>query len=170
MFKYPLRRLRWRFFRVTFRLRRHPRLQHFGLAMREPGLWRFDRHSVSGAVGLGLFSALLPVPFQMLIGASLAIAVRVNMPLTLAMVWITNPLTMGPIFYATYELGQWLLDAEQAVIQPDMGNVSLFAWINMVWKPLLLGSLVAAIATSLLAYLLVSFGWSLIAASGSRKP
>lgn len=41
--------------------------------------------------------------------AGMAILCRVNLPISVALVWITNPLTMPPMFYAAYYLGAHLL-------------------------------------------------------------
>ena len=39
----------------------------------------------------------------------LAIVSRCNLPVAFALVWITNPLTIPPMFYFAYRLGAWLL-------------------------------------------------------------
>lgn len=125
-------------------------------------MWEMDRDTVSGGVGVGLFAALLPLPFQMLIGIALAILVRVNIPVTLIMVSLTNPITMGPIFYATYRLGCWLLDSRAAVPWPAMDAGSVVVWVGTVWKPLVLGSVVAGVVGALGGYVLVRLAWSLV--------
>ena len=45
----------------------------------------------------------------MVLAAGLAILVRVNLPISVALVWVTNPLTMPPMFYFAYYVGVHLL-------------------------------------------------------------
>ena len=49
--------------------------------------------------------AFLPVPFQMVLAALGALWRRVNLPLAVALICITNPLTMAPAFYLCYKVG-----------------------------------------------------------------
>lgn len=49
----------------------------------------------------------------MLLAAAVAIPLRVNLPLSVALVWLTNPLTMPPIFYGTYLVGVAVLGHEK---------------------------------------------------------
>jgi uncharacterized protein (DUF2062 family) len=115
-------------------------------------LWHLNRYSVSGAFGVGLFWAFIPTPTQLLPAAACAIALRVNLPLSLALTWVANPFTMAPIFYFNYKVGVWLL---QRPAQP-LGFEWRWAWVadrlEMIWAPLLLGSLVVAVAAGLTGY------------------
>src|SRR5688572_3143060 len=91
----------------------HPDLVHenrflrvFGKALHQPNLWHLNRHSVSRAFAIGLFWGFIPIPFQMLPSAAFAIKFRANIIISVALVWITNPFTVGPIYYGTYTLGR----------------------------------------------------------------
>jgi uncharacterized protein (DUF2062 family) len=137
----------------------HATLRHFGERLHDPNLWHLNRGSVSGAVAAGVFIAFIPVPFQMVIAAAAAILFRINLPVSVVMVWISNPLTIPPIFYATYKFGAWLLS-----VHPKPASFELsFAWLvgEMVdiWKPLLLGSLLVGTACAILSYVLVRLVW-----------
>ena len=48
--------------------------------------------------------------FQMFLAAGAAIIARVNVPVSVALVWLTNPITIPPMFYGAYRLGAWVLD------------------------------------------------------------
>ena len=87
-------------------------LRLFGSILHEPNLWHLNRRSAAGALGIGLFFAFWPVPFQMWLSAATAIPLRVNLPLSVATVWITNPFTMPPIFYGAYKVGATVLGVE----------------------------------------------------------
>ena len=74
-------------------------------------IWRFDLNSLAGGVSLGLFVAFTPtIPFQMLLAAFGAILLHVNLPVSLAACWVTNPLTALPIYLTASQLGQYLLE------------------------------------------------------------
>ena len=54
----------------------------------------------------GVWIAMLPiVGIQMLVVFVLALIVRANLPVIIALQWISNPLSMGPIYFADYQIG-----------------------------------------------------------------
>jgi uncharacterized protein (DUF2062 family) len=138
----------------------NPRLRFLGPLIDDPNLFHLNRYSVSTAFLVGVFLAFFPLPGQMVLAAFIALWVRCNLPITVALVWITNPLTIPPIFFATYKLGTWLLDT------PEIQHISMslsWEWINaelgQIWKPLLVGSLCAGSFFSLLSYFLIRQIW-----------
>ena len=57
-----------------------------------------------------MWIAFLPVVgLQMLIVFFVALGVRANLPLIVALQWISNPFTVAPIYFADYEIGLSLL-------------------------------------------------------------
>ncbi|OUD15742.1 DUF2062 domain-containing protein [Thioflexithrix psekupsensis] len=141
----------------------HPKLQFLGTLLHQPNLWHFNRNSLSGAAAVGLFCAFLPVPMQMLVAAVLAVLFRVNLPLSVSLVWLTNPITIPPIFYFSYRLGCFLLGTPP---QFEAAGVKLsLEWIlsilDEIWWPLLLGSLVMSVVAAILGYFTVQFLWRL---------
>lgn len=142
-------------------IRKHKHLQMFGQLLHDPNLWHMNRRSVAGAFAVGLFWAFIPMPFQMIAAAATAIPARVNMPLSVALVWISNPLTMPPMFYFNYLAGTWILGkpVQNSAFEPSM------AWltnsIGHIWQPLYLGSLICALLAALLGYLIVRALWRL---------
>ena len=112
---------------------------------------------------VGVFLAFIPIPFQMVFAAILALWIRCNLPLSIGLVWISNPLTIAPIFFATYQLGLWILDIPRIHIQPhDITFTLLQIEISKIWKPLFVGSLVAATVLSTASYLLTRLLWRLL--------
>jgi len=136
-------------------------LRWLGRFLDHPGLWQRNRRSVSGAVGVGLFWAFLPVPTQMLPAAATAALLRVHLPLSLALTWVANPVTMPVVFYGNYRLGTWLLQAKPATFDPEWNWVWVLNRLAVVWPPLLLGSLVAASAVATLGYIGTRVYWRL---------
>ena len=72
-----------------------------------------NRHAVAKGVMVGLFVAFIPMPAQMLAIVLLQPLFRFNLPLAVALVWITNPATMPFIYYIEYKTGGFLLGMEE---------------------------------------------------------
>ena len=127
--------------------------------MREPNLFHLNRHSVSVAFFVGLFTAFLPIPGQTVVAALLALLLRCNLPLSIALIWITNPLTMPVIFFLTFELGRWILD------YPPMSFSFQLSWEwfdtqgRAIVYPLVLGSLISGLAVGGIAYITMHQLW-----------
>jgi uncharacterized protein (DUF2062 family) len=155
------RKLLRRYLADSNRIRDHWLLRRFAAHLHHPRLWHLNRRSVSGATGLGLFVAFLPVPFQILPAALGAIWFRVNLPLSVAWIFVTNPLTMGPIFYLCYKFGAGLLGAtpvsDGKEFSPGIGW--LLGQLADIWQPLLTGSLIIGVITGTLGYILVELAW-----------
>ncbi len=84
-------------------------LKVFGEHLHDHNLWHFHRRGVARATGIGLFCAFLPMPFEMVVAAIGAIIWRANMPISVAWVWVSNPLTWVPLYAPPYIFGAWLL-------------------------------------------------------------
>jgi uncharacterized protein (DUF2062 family) len=143
-------------------IREHKHLRFLGTLLHEPNLWHLNRRSASGAFAVGLFIAWVPVPFQMLLGAMGAILFRVNLPLSVTLVWVTNPLTMPPMFYFAYLVGTWILNEPGAAhIAFELSYDWLATELVAIWRPFLLGCFVAGVASATGGYLTVRGLWRL---------
>ncbi|MBU1191040.1 MAG: DUF2062 domain-containing protein [Gammaproteobacteria bacterium] len=162
------RRIIKRFLPDHGKLREHPHLRRFGARLQDGNLWHLNRRSVSGAVAVGLFCALLPLPFQMIIAAGFAIWWRVNLPISVALVWLTNPLTMPPVWYATYRLGALMLNLPPRELNFELSVHSMILNMQGVWKPLLLGSVVSGVVLAIVGFLLVRLAWRISIISQRR--
>jgi uncharacterized protein (DUF2062 family) len=140
-------------------VRDHRYMQIFGDLLHDPNLWHLNRRSASGAFAVGLFVAFIPIPFQMLLAGGIAIVTRVNLALSVALVWLTNPVTMPPIFYFAYKLGAWLLGRPPHEFKFELSNDWLMAELGASWAPLLLGSFVLATVSALLGFAIVRGLW-----------
>ncbi|WP_136067059.1 DUF2062 domain-containing protein [Modicisalibacter radicis] len=122
-------------------------------------LWVLTRRSVGNAFMVGLFCALLPIPFQMVAAALGAWLLRCNLPLSVGLVWLTNPLTMPLIFYANYRLGAWLMNTPARHVPEQINLHWIAAKMADILPPLMLGSLVAAVVVGLLSNLVIRLIW-----------
>jgi len=130
-------------------------LQFLGHRIQEPNLWHFNRYSLSFAFLVGGFCCFLPFPFQSIPCVMLCIWVRCNIPVAVAVVWISNPITMGPMMYFAYRVGGWLMqkDREYSPVDPS------FEWfmdqLTFIWQPLIVGSLFCGVVTGITGFVAV---------------
>ncbi|MCP4596693.1 DUF2062 domain-containing protein [Neptuniibacter sp.] len=142
------------------KLKQHKHLSWLGSHIHEPNLWHLNRKSVSRAFLVGLFCAFLPIPFQMLVAAVLAIIIRSNLPISIGLVWITNPLTMPPIFYFSYLVGDFLIGDPNQSIQFEMTMEWLSGSLSLIWWPLLFGSVICGVVFGIAGYFSVQGFWA----------
>lgn len=148
-----------RFMPTPEKVRNLKSLHFLGDLLHEPNLWHINRHSVSRAFFIGIFWCFIPIPFQMILAAFFAVRFNGNLPVSLALVWISNPFTMPPLFYMNYRLGAWLLN------RPAESYVFEFTWewissrLVHVGIPLYLGSLILAIVSACGSYVLIQYLW-----------
>ena len=64
-------------------------------------LWGIRRKTVVPAFALGLFVGFMPFPGHPVWAALAALALRVNVPVAALSTFVSNPLTMGPMYYFT---------------------------------------------------------------------
>lgn len=134
-------------------------LRPFSALLHDPALLYPNRRSASRAFALGLFWAFIPVPFQMAGSALMALWLRVNLPIAIATVWITNPLTMGPIFYAEFRLGAWLMDTPPTGFRFELSFDWIVGGLIHIWQPMLLGTLIFSVVSSIVGYIVLNWVW-----------
>jgi len=118
---------------------RYPVLKWFSeTAYRRSYLWSFKGNAVRSALFWGIWISMLPiVGIQMIVVFFVSLLVRANLPLIVALQWISNPLTMGPIYFADYKIGMILLDLmginypRNKLLNPD------YDWAHFTYKELL---------------------------------
>ncbi len=131
----------------------------WGKLLQDPNLFHLNRHSVSVAFFCGLFIAFLPVPGQMALGTACAWIFRCNLPITIALIWISNPLTIAPIFFFTYKLGTWILDEPVRSLESEFTLQWITAEISNIWWPMLAGSLITGLFCGCLGYTVIKVFW-----------
>ena len=122
-------------------------------------------HRISLGVELGMWIALLPlVGVQMVVSAALCHPFKANKVVAMAMAWVSNPITLVPIFLPCYWLGCWLLGMDAipyddfvAIFFPD--EPGWLARVQATWQamvaifaPLWLGSLIVATVVAIPTY------------------
>lgn len=152
------------------KVRDKPSLQFLGTLLHDPNLFHLNRHSVSVAVAAGLFIAFLPIPGHIPLAALCAFWLRCNLPLAVALVWVSNPLTFPVIIYSSYKLGLWFLNEPYVPFSFELSWDWFTGKFLQVWEPLILGSVVFAVFFSCAGYLLVQglWRWSVVQKWNSR--
>jgi uncharacterized protein len=140
-------------------IREHKSLRLLNARLHDPNLWHLNRHSVAVAAFVGVFVAFIPLPMQMLLAAAGAIWLRCNLTLAVALVWLTNPLTMPPVFYLTYSVGTWLMGIPADVSSFEVSVEWLQKSLADIWAPLWLGSLVCGAVLGSLSYVAMRLLW-----------
>lgn len=148
------------------RLIQHPSLRFMSKRLADPSLWHLNRRSAAGAAFWGLWCSMLPIPLQMIPAAGLALLFRVNLPMTIALVWISNPLTLLPLLWLSCwvgtqllglpmpsmaELGQWLSSLS--------GDSSASPSLSRYLAPVALGALSVGFVMACTGYALMRLFW-----------
>jgi len=141
----------------------HRFLKMFGRLLHDPNIWHLTRRSTAGGIATGLFCAYIPLPIHMLVAGAAAIILRVNLPLAVIFTWITNPVTVAPIFIFAYELGATILDRPARIIEFNYSFQWLMEKLGDIWQPLLLGCFILATASAVAGYITVRLLWRLSA-------
>ncbi|MBA6292470.1 DUF2062 domain-containing protein [Colwellia sp. MB3u-70] len=144
-------------------------LKMFGALLHNANLWHLNRRSVSKAFAVGLFFAFMPVPFQMVLAAGFAIIVHANLPLSITLVWITNPLTMPAIFYFCYVVGTWIVDVPTRKFAFEANWQWLIDSVSTIGPAFIVGCGVLAAVFALLGYLTINIIWRFSVAKEWKK-
>lgn len=134
------------------KVKEHKHLRIFGSLLHSADLWHLNRRSIAGAFGVGLFMAWVPVPFQMVLAAAAAILFSVNLPVSIGLVWISNPFTMPALFWFAYWVGSATLGMPPITVEFELSYQWLESILPLIWKPFLLGCLINGIISALLGY------------------
>jgi len=140
-------------------IKKHKSLQFLGERLHEPNLWHLNRRSVALAFAVGLLVAWIPTPGQMAIAAIAAFYFRANLPLSVGLVWITNPLTMPPMFYFAYRLGLVIMRRPAPGADFEFSLDSVMSGLGDIWEPFLLGCLILGITSATAGYFGISLFW-----------
>jgi len=116
-----------------------------------------SRKMVSRAVFLGLFIAFIPMPMQMAAVLAFMPFFRFNVPIALAMCWLSNPFTMPPMYYMEYLTGTYLLGID--IVDVEMTLEWFSKNLDDIFIPLYVGTFFFSSIVSSLAYWAVNHFW-----------
>ncbi|MEA1916831.1 MAG: DUF2062 domain-containing protein [Campylobacterota bacterium] len=137
---------------------KHDKLIEFAKKYKvSPDYLSANRKMIARAVLIGLFIAFIPMPFQMLAVLAVTPFVRFNVPIALAMCWLSNPITMPFMYYMEYVTGAFVLGM-------SIENVELtLDWfqnnLDDIFIPMYFGALLYSFFGSILAYYAVNHFW-----------
>lgn len=140
-----------------------------GHSVRHPRLWHLNRHSVAGAVAIGLITAMIPGPLQMLGAATGCVWFKKNLPVAIACTFVSNPLTILPLYAAAFTLGAWLTGSHEAFIAPPdfswqhLGDstTDYWHWIIDLGPALAVGLPLLTAVMAVAGYVAVEVAWRL---------
>ncbi len=148
-----------RFMPSPKRLREVRSLRMLGEWVYEPNLWHINRSSSAKAFFVGLFMAFVPVPTQMIFAALVAVRIRCNLPLSVALCWVSNPVTIPPLFYFAYRVGAAVLGTEIKPLEFQLNWEWISSSLIAIWQPFLLGCLLCGFFFGSLGYFTIQLVW-----------
>ena len=128
-------------------------LGFFKKSLLEKHLWSYGYKSVARAVFIGVFWMMIPSPIQTITAVASGVYFRANIIVTLVVVWISNPLTWVPMYYANYKVGCYLLGTNSSAPQDWVEYAEyMLNHIGEFWAPLYLGSLVGGVVIGFILF------------------
>jgi hypothetical protein len=134
-------------------------MRPFAALLRHPEYWAVRRESVARAFAIGLFVAFIPLPPHSALAPLAALALRANIAVAFATVWVTNPFTIVPLFFCAYLIGTVILGVPMSRFTFALSWDWVTRELPQVWKPLLAGSLVMGSVSAALGYFGVHWLW-----------
>ncbi len=154
-----MKRIIQRFMPDSKSIKENKYLKIFGSLLHNPNLWHLNRSSVARAFAVGLFIAFVPIPFQMVVAAGAAILCQANLPISVALVWLSNPLTIPFIFYFCYRIGALLVDSGGQGLHFEANLQWIIDSFATIGPAFLVGCSVMAVLSSLLGYFAIHGFW-----------
>ena len=119
-------------------------------------------HRIALGVAIGIFVTWTPtITLQMVLTIALSALLRANKAVGVPFVWISNPLTLVPIYYPNYLVGAWLLRSPNAwaSVAAALSVPGLWEKFKALWAaggdvfwPLWAGSIIVGLVLGTLSY------------------
>jgi len=148
-------------------------LRWLGPLLDREWLWHLNRRTVATGAALGVFFGIIVPVAQMPFAAAGAILLRANLPAAALGTLVSNPFTVGPIYWLAHRAGSAVIDATNpaqsaSALADGAGSVEMPAtsaeWIERiadVGAPLMVGLALFAAGGALFAYVAVRVIWRL---------
>jgi uncharacterized protein (DUF2062 family) len=133
---------------------------------------RSSPRAIAGGLAIGTFIAFTPtVGVQLILALFAATLFNMNRPASMIPVWITNPLTVAPIYTFNYWIGlkMWsgpplhevsgmFIDISKTMAKLEFWNIKdqFMAILHMGWEiliPLILGSIAVGVVSGILVFI-----------------
>ena len=98
-----------RFLKHPRKLRERPVMRWFARHFLDKQVWKPTQHTLSGGMAVGMFITLQLLPIQTPSAVILAAIFRVNIPIAIALCWLSNPFTIPFLAWLEYAVGKWFL-------------------------------------------------------------
>ena len=146
-----------RFLPKAEEITRQPGVRYIAHLLASPSLWRFNSLSCRRGAVLGWYFCFVPMPMQMLPTFLIAPFFGCNLPIAIALVWVSNPFTYAPIFGFSYGIGNLLLG--RGLSFPDVDWTSFGSLTGDLYLPMFLGGQVFGLTLGLVSYILIRAGF-----------
>jgi len=138
-------------------------LKHLTVLFPNRGCWTFNRSGVTRAFAAGLFIAFIPptplLPVHLTVCAMFGVYLRLNLPVLVATVFVSNPFTWLPQIAGSIWVGAKLMGLDLMPLLHAISHQTLWADLGELWPPLLLGALVLGLAAAAAGYVLAQCAW-----------
>ncbi len=159
-----------RFLKHPRKLRRSPARRWFARHFLDKRVWKPTQHTLSGGMAVGMFITLQLLPIQMPTAVILSAIFRVNIPIAIALCWVSNPFTVPFMAWLEYAIGKWVLALYTTVptspFPKHLPESMVDAWIVLKEHApvMLMGGIILGAVAALVSYIATWSCWEI----GSR--
>lgn len=84
-------------------------LRWLGPSVLHPRLFHLSRRGVATGAAIGVFFAFITPIAQIPLSAAACVVLRANVPVAIVATLVNTPPTFGPVYYAAWKVGSWVL-------------------------------------------------------------
>lgn len=156
-----------RFLKHPRKLRQSPTMRWFARHFLDKRVWKPTQHTLSGGMAVGMFITLQLLPIQMPTATILSAIFRVNIPIAIALCWLSNPFTIPFLVWLEYAIGKWFLALYTTVpttpFPAHLPESMVDAWIVLKEHApvMLMGGIILGALVALASYVATWFTWEI---------